>query len=139
MKKRVFRKGQWVICRYLGDNGDLIAGRVDSVRNGGKVLLTNLLTGSQSVKRADVLNRRNQIVTKSVVDKVVKTFKAKGKKAARTLAVQLTKEPTAMPAKSTSKAADVISAFNALSHRDRIRVLRAIWDTIPELFRGIRK
>lgn len=69
-----FKKGQYVVCRYDGDNGDLIVGKVESVRSNGEVLLTNLLTNGHSVKSHAVLVARNKIVPKKVALHLWRTF-----------------------------------------------------------------
>jgi hypothetical protein len=92
----IYKKDQYVVCRYEGDNGDLIAGRVISARNrnGGHVLLENLFTGSVARKGVDVLTRRNAVVPKKLATRVVEAFHQDGRKAARTLAVRLVRELT---------------------------------------------
>jgi hypothetical protein len=86
-KKNEFRKDQHVLCRYNGDNGDLIVGRIESVRKNGDVILTNLLSGNKSVKKASVLSARNCVVIKKNADAVVKCAKEHGTQKARELAV----------------------------------------------------
>lgn len=87
---KVFRKGQYVLCRYHGNNGDLVAGRIESVRrSGGTVVLTNMLTGKESVKRTHILSARNLVVPKKEVDRVINSYQEQGKQAARKLAVSL--------------------------------------------------
>lgn len=54
-----------MICKYKGKGGDLIVGRVESVRTNGEVLLTNLVSDTRSVKKASVLSARNMIVSKA--------------------------------------------------------------------------
>lgn len=86
------RKDQYVLCKYNGDNGDLIVGRIESVRRGGDVLLTNLLTGNRSVKKSEVLLRRNVVVHKKYADEVVRRGKEHGAKEARQLAVAVVRD-----------------------------------------------
>lgn len=81
-------KHQHYACRYKGDNGDLIVGRVISVRRGGDVQLVNLLTGSKSFKSHEVLAQRNKRITKRQADRIVKVWeRTKSKDKARTAAV----------------------------------------------------
>jgi hypothetical protein len=54
-----FKKGQYVLSKCHGDNGDLIAGVIVSVRSSGDVILENLLTFARAVKKATVLNGRD--------------------------------------------------------------------------------
>lgn len=66
-----FKKGQYVICRYDGRrNGDVVMGRIESVRKDGHVLITSLIGDGDKprVKRADVLAKRNVVVPKSSID-----------------------------------------------------------------------
>lgn len=87
----LLKKGQHVVCKYNGsNNGDLIVGRVESVRTNGDIILTNLLTGSRSTKKEAVLRRRNRIVSKKQATLVVACFKQSGDRAkARKVAVSL--------------------------------------------------
>ena len=139
-KKRPFKKGYWVICRYSGENGDLIAGRVESVRTNGKVLLTNLLTGALATKDANTLLKRNLVVNKATTDKVVAIFEAQGKKEARAAAVRLSSALLAdnspqQTLQFNSKRADgIIKAFRALSKAEQVKVSRALWGSVLELF-----
>ena len=80
-------KGHFYAAAYNGDNGDLILGRVESVRTSGHIVLTNLLTGGTSTKKADVLRRRNKRISKSQAQKIAAIFKAKGRAEARKAAV----------------------------------------------------
>lgn len=81
------RKNNYVLCKYRGDNGDLIAGRVVSVRRNGEVVLENLLTGHRSLKSIKVLEKRNVKVTKKAASRVLRAFQQMGKAAARLEAV----------------------------------------------------
>jgi hypothetical protein len=85
------RKGYYVVCKYKGDrNGDLIVGIIDSVRSNGKVICTNLLTGSPSTKDIKVFMKRNIIVPKRRALSVVELFKSTGDRTqARDMAVAL--------------------------------------------------
>jgi|WetSurSiteA1Bulk_404760.scaffolds.fasta_scaffold20335_3 hypothetical protein len=78
------KAGQYYAAAYNGDNGDLIIGRVKSVRRNGEVLLENLLSvsGKTSVKKIEVLLKRNKRVTGLQADAVVKEYKKTGSRAA---------------------------------------------------------
>jgi dCMP deaminase len=89
-KKTEFKKGQYYAAKYNGDNGDLIIGRIKSVRTCAEVILVNLLTGNTSTKKTSVLTVRNKRVSKANADKLVALFKKTGDKAAvRRMAVEL--------------------------------------------------
>lgn len=73
-----YRKDQYLLARFQGDNGDLIVGRIESVRNikGGTLLIDNLLsvgtdTFSFSNKKVSVVSERMVIVPKATAMKVV--------------------------------------------------------------------
>ena len=88
VKKINVVKHQHYACRYRGDNGDLIVGRVISGRRGGDIQLINLLTGSKAFKSHEVLAQRNKRVTKRQADQIVKIWeKTKNKATARAAAV----------------------------------------------------
>lgn len=66
-----YRKGQFVICLFDGKrNGDVIMGRIESVRADGHVLLKSLIgdTEKPRVKRAEVLAKRNIVCSKADID-----------------------------------------------------------------------
>jgi hypothetical protein len=89
-----YKKGQYVICRYNGDNGDLIVGRVESARNrtdDAPITLINLITNNRSTKERSVLYGRNIVVPKCVADKVVQAWAAHNIREAKRLAVQIAK------------------------------------------------
>lgn len=73
-------KGQYYAAKYRGKNGDLILGRIESVRQNGDVILENLLTGSRSTKHIDILRRRNKRVSKAEVDHVLDVWETTGSK-----------------------------------------------------------
>jgi len=104
-----FKKNQYYAAKYNGHNGDLIVGRVESVRSGGDVLLTNLLTKNRSLKKESVLLRRNHKITKKKADQLVSLFRNSKKIAVvREMAVvmyQSTKNgvPTKKPDRSTKR------------------------------------
>lgn len=102
----MFKKNQHVIISTRGENGDLIVGRIDSVRNAGHVVGTNLLTDRPFTKQASVLADRNVIVPKRIADKVVKTFRdlvdggaeeQHARQIARDFAVRLSSSPETAP------------------------------------------
>lgn len=61
-------KGWFYAAKYNGSNGDLVLGRVRSVRTDGEVILTNLLTGNRAVKGTEILLKRNHKITKKEAD-----------------------------------------------------------------------
>lgn len=88
-KKCEFKAGQYYAAKYHGDNGDLIVGRVKSVRTTGEVILVNLLSGKIATKGADVLRRRNKRITKEQADKLVKLYEQNSKEEVRKRAVDM--------------------------------------------------
>jgi len=138
--KRPYKKGYWVICKYKGNNGDLIAGRVESVRTNGKVILTNLLTGGLATKDAAVLLKRNVVVNKATTSKVIAIFEAQGKKEAREASVRLAAAQLAEDAPQqvlpfqSKRAEDLIKAFRALSEPEQVKVAKALWGGVLKLF-----
>lgn len=89
-----YKKGQHVVCKYHGsDNGDLIVGRVDSVRKDGEILLVNLLLNKgakKAQKKSSVLAGRNQIVPKIAIRELLLHWNRFGDKAAvRKMAVAI--------------------------------------------------
>jgi len=102
MKEQTIKAGQYYATQYNGDNGDLIVGKVKSVRTTGKVLLENLLSGKISTKKADVLRRRNKRITKAQADELVGLYEQNSKAEVRALAVRMKPytngaEPPAQP------------------------------------------
>jgi hypothetical protein len=89
--KTAHKKGQHVVCRYgLSDgksNGDLVVGRIESVRTNGDVILTRLPEGTRAVKGADVLSSRNVVVTKREAEEVLAVIATRGPNAGRAAAV----------------------------------------------------
>lgn len=72
------RKGQHVICRYNGeDNGDVIIGKITSIRRGGEILIENFLLpgGKPSVKSTEVFLKRNLVVPMLVVEDLWNGYK----------------------------------------------------------------
>lgn len=74
MNKNTLRKGQHVIAKQHGEGGDLIVGRIDSVRSSGHVTGVNLLTQAVFTKKFDVLLSRNMVCTKREAEKVVRAY-----------------------------------------------------------------
>lgn len=77
------KAGQYYAARYQGHNGDLIVGRVKSVRATGEVVLVNLLTDQLSTKSIGVLALRNKRISKAQAVELVETAKKIGKAGAR--------------------------------------------------------
>jgi len=67
--------GHYYAVKYLGDNGDLILGKVESVRTTGEVILTNLLTENRSVKATKILLGRNHRISKREADTLLALYK----------------------------------------------------------------
>ena len=92
-KDNPFKAGQYYASKYEGNNGDLILGKVKSVRRSGEVILDNLLTGSRSTKSISVLGRRNSRVSKREADMIRAVYLMSGENraAARSKAVEITR------------------------------------------------
>ena len=141
-----FKKGQHVICKYQGTGGDLLVGRVESVRTNGDVLLTNLVSDTRSVKKASVLATRNMIVTKVQALEVLGNGKDRAAIRARAVhaaasggepnQLKLRLEPElAASREELKKSVDatvdaVVSSFRALNPEMRLRALDGIWATV---------
>lgn len=94
-EEQKMKTGDYVICRYNGESGDVIAGRIVTVKRNGKVDLVNLLTNTDSTRARVDLNRRNLVVSKATAMKVVGVFEAtKDKKKARDEACNLASAAT---------------------------------------------
>jgi len=129
-----FKKGQHVVCKYHGDNGDLVVGRIESVRSSGEIVLYNLVTGGRSLKSASVLGLRNVVVPK--VKAVALLKYANNKKELRERAVALADNERRNPTKGSVQLSLVYSArtsidavvqsFRALSSQDQARALEEI-------------
>jgi hypothetical protein len=89
MPNHVFKAGHYYAAAYNGDNGDLIVGRVRSVRTTGEVLLTNMITGKISTKSADVLGSRNKRITKTQAWELAEYAEHHSKAEVRKLAVSM--------------------------------------------------
>jgi hypothetical protein len=85
-----FEVGQFVACKYRGNNGDLIVGAIIAKGlEGDQLILRNRLTGSLSVKSSKVLSRRNYVLEPHVAARITQRFDKEGKAAARELAVEI--------------------------------------------------
>ena len=138
-----YKKDQYVVCRYRGVNGDVIVGRIDSVRRNGPVILEALLDGSMRMKREDVLTQRNIVVTKAEADSVVAKFKeTKSYPAAREKAVELASRRTSgVPlsngskgAPKTGKVTAMVEQFEALSDDERRAFAKCVWGDVLQVF-----
>jgi len=84
------KKGQYVVCKHLGDNGDLLLGRIESVRSSGEVLLTNFLDKKMSIKSIKILKQRNHRASAAEVKLLMKLYmKTRDKQKVRLAAVGL--------------------------------------------------
>ena len=92
MESKRLRKDQHVLCKYNGDNGDLIVGRIESVRKSGDIILTNLLTGGRSVKEYKTLIALNVVVDKRYAEKVAAFGKDHDLKDTRSFAVSIVRD-----------------------------------------------
>ncbi len=105
MNKMNLKIGDYIICRYKGESGDLLAGRVVTLHRDGKVTSSNLLNGGESTRHIDVLYRRNLVVPKAAAMEVVAVFeKTKDKQKARAKAVELATLATQSAASSDAPA-----------------------------------
>jgi hypothetical protein len=89
------KAGQHYVCKYKDNSekgGDLIVGRVISMRRNGDVIFANLLTMKRAVKHVDVLMRRNFKTGKRQAQDIVAAYASGGKSAARAAAVRLFRE-----------------------------------------------
>lgn len=75
MGKSAIRKGHYYAAKYRGDNGDLILGRVVSVKRDDTVELKNLLTGRRSKKKVSVLIVRNRRISKAYAGAILNVWK----------------------------------------------------------------
>lgn len=122
-----FRKDQYVACKYNGDNGDLIVGRIEIVRNGGKIVIENLLTGKSAVKSAAVLARRDKIVSKRDALGIKKVFETSGKRAARQAAVATRAlHEQVWSADSPTPDLPEVAVNNPMNVEDLISILKAL-------------
>lgn len=89
MKEKTIKAGQYYAAKYNGRNGDLILGRVKSVRSTGEVVLENLLSGNKALKRIDVLRRRNKRISKAQADKLLEFSRLHSRQQTREEAVRM--------------------------------------------------
>lgn len=102
MKTQVaLHKGSYVVCKFRGSgNGDIVCGRIASVRRSGIVEIEDVLLerGHRRKKRASVFAKRNVLVTKRDAMRVRAAYLAAGKTnplaAAREAAVRVASEYT---------------------------------------------
>ncbi len=97
--KEEIKAGQYWVARYRGTGGDLLVGRVESVRNGRrkkngekgnqKVICTNLITGKPSTKDIEIFRTRNKHVKKNQADAILRVYEELGRPAAREEAVKM--------------------------------------------------
>jgi hypothetical protein len=80
-KTTPLKKDHYYVAKYKGNNGDLIVGRIKSVRSNGEIVLVNLLTEKNSVKMAHVLLERNKRVSKAHALEVVDIHNQTGSRA----------------------------------------------------------
>jgi hypothetical protein len=105
MNKMNLKIGDYLICRYKGESGDLIAGRVTHIHRDGKITSANLLSKGESTRHVDVLYRRNLVVSRSAAMQVVDAYgKDEDKQRARAKAVELATAVVAAASKSAEKA-----------------------------------
>lgn len=92
MPKKKLAVGNYLVCRYLGDSGDVIAGKVLKVR-AGKAHIKNLLTGHISIRALSIVEKRNVVVPRNKATAIRTVFEKKGdKKVARKMAVATAKK-----------------------------------------------
>jgi len=89
MKEQTIKAGQYYAAKYQGDNGDLIVGKVKSVRTTGEVILENLLSGKIATKKVSVLQVRNKRITKAQAAELVDLYEQNSKAEVRALAVRM--------------------------------------------------
>ena len=83
-KQQTIRAGWYYAARYNGNNGDLIVGRVQSVRTSEEetnVVLINLITSKRALKGLKTLERRNKRVSKPQAMKLRNMYLETGDKA----------------------------------------------------------
>jgi hypothetical protein len=138
-----YKKNQYCVCRFAGKrNGDVVVGRIESVRKNGSILIESLLGGTLRVKSSEVFSQRNLIVSKAEADNVVTVFEKTGSAiAAREAAVQIAKTrihgaPPDMtlrlpPSRETDQA---LKAWEALSDEGKKRFAREVWADVLRIF-----
>lgn len=100
----------YVVARYGGESGDVIAGQVTKIR-AGKAYMKNLLTGGDSERGLDIVNRRNIVVPRKDALAVAEIFhstedKQKARKEAVSIAHRIKKEEAAKVKTEAAKPAD---------------------------------
>lgn len=89
MIEQRFLPGSHLVCRFMGESGDVIAGKVIKVQV-GKVHIKNLLTNNTSIRKLAIVKKRSIIVPRSKAVAVRALFEKTGnKKSARVLAVSI--------------------------------------------------
>lgn len=133
-----FKAGQYWVAKYNGNNGDLIVGRVRSVRTTGEVVLVNLLTDKIATKSAKVLAVRNKRVVKAQALAVVDCYKRTGSRAkARKLAVE--QEPLNGPPNRVKIDVGLVVAGKALKmHAAYLAFLDEVKAALSRLEQAIR-
>jgi len=89
---QTIRKGAYFVCNYRvlnGDNGDVIVGKITSVRTNGLMTLERLPSGITGHKQLSDFRTRNTVVSKKQALEVVAVYNKLGKRAAREAAVKL--------------------------------------------------
>lgn len=139
--KSKYRKGMHLIAKYEGDNGDLVVGRIESVRTNGDIIGTNLLTGSRFTKSTHVINKRNVTCSKAIA---VAILEASGsdKKLARQEAVtfaRLLNGKGEEKEKKTSRADErkinrAIKLLSKLTQEQRQEVLKRVFPEAAKVF-----
>lgn len=74
MKPVRLHKGSYVLCKYRGDNGDMVAGVVESVRSNGDIICKSLFADTKHTKSVEVFNQRNILVRKRDAERVVEVY-----------------------------------------------------------------
>jgi len=86
----------YIVARYNGASGDVIAGQVMKIR-AGKAYMKNLLTGSDSERAVEIVNRRNISVPRKDALAVAELYhetedKQRARKAAVAIATRIKNE-----------------------------------------------
>ncbi len=143
---RSFKKGQYVLCRYHGaQNGDLIVGRVKSVRATGEVILDDLLsdTGKPRVKQANILAKRNVIAGKRDADRVIHEYhdtfqnRAKARICAVSIAQALLQQPSnqlPLIAPNDDRVAVLVASFRSLTLAEQMQFSQTIYADVLHVF-----
>jgi len=98
MSAKTVRAGHYYAAKYHGENGDLILGKVKSVRSNGEVVCANLLSGDVSTKAVDVLASRNHRISKAQADELLALWEETGdRKQVRDSAVNMSIKQMELP------------------------------------------